>query len=112
MPLYATFQNRNFTMPVIYIAPGALLFLIEKDVPVQIRLKTDGEFDVVTSEPANEGAFDASDQDGITVYIDKRIGLASDRQIVIELKNGLFGRSLAARVTPLATGPGFMGTHQ
>jgi hypothetical protein len=99
-------------MPVIYIEPGALLFIIEKDVPIHIRLKSDGEFDVVTSKPANEGAFNAADQDGITVYLDKRIGLASDRQIVIELKNGLFGRSLAARVTPLTTGPGFMGTHQ
>lgn len=99
-------------MPVIYIEPGALLFISEKDAPIQIRLKSDGNLDVVTSIPANEGAFDAAEQDGITVYIDKRIGLASDRQIVIELKNGLFGRSLAARVTPLTTGPGFMGTHQ
>lgn len=99
-------------MPVIYIEPGALLFIIEKDVPLQIRLKSDDKFDVVTSKPGSEDAFDATEQDGITVYIDKKIGLASDRQIVIELKNGLFGRSLAARVTPLTTGPGFMGTHQ
>jgi hypothetical protein len=99
-------------MPVIYIEPGALLFIIEKDVPLQIRLKSDGEFDVAMSKPGNEVGFEATDQDGITIYTDKRIGLASDRQIVIELKNGLFGRSLSARVAPLTTGPGFMGTHQ
>ncbi|TVQ07869.1 MAG: hypothetical protein EA364_16335 [Balneolaceae bacterium] len=102
----------EFNMPVIYLEPGALLFITEKDVPVQIRLKSDGEFDVVLTKPADESAFEVVEQDGITIYIDKKIGLASDRQIVIDLKNGLFGRSLAARVTPLTTGPGFMGTHQ
>jgi hypothetical protein len=99
-------------MPVIYIEQGALFYITEKDVPVQIRLKSDGEFDVVLSKPADESAFDAAEQDGITIYIDKKIGLASDRQILIDLKNGLFGRSLVARVTPLTTGPGFMGTRQ
>ncbi|MFU8860448.1 MAG: hypothetical protein ACNA8K_08485 [Cyclonatronaceae bacterium] len=99
-------------MPVIYIEPGALLYVTEKNVHVQIRLKADGQLDVVTTKPSDTTAFDVSEQDGITVYTDRRIGLASDRQIVISLKKGLLGRSLHARVTPLTTGPGFMGTHQ
>ena len=99
-------------MPVIYIEPGALLFITEKNVPVQIRLKSDGQLDVLTAKPSGTDAFNTVEQDGITVYIEKNIGLASDRQIVVSLKKGLLGRSLDARVTPLTTGPGFMGTRQ
>jgi hypothetical protein len=98
-------------MPLIFFEPEALLFIMEKERPVLIGLKSPGKLSASSGVPGNTSLFEKSEQDGIEVFIDKKIQLPKNSQITVSLETGLLGRKLKAQVTPRITGPGFMGTR-
>jgi hypothetical protein len=98
-------------MPVLFIEPDALFFILEKTDFIHIRIKSPGNLSVHTGLPADRSDYDTLIQDGIEIGIEKSIQIPVSKQITISLYTGLLGRKLIAAVTPLIRGPGFQGTR-
>ncbi|MCH8557797.1 MAG: hypothetical protein LAT84_08245 [Balneolia bacterium] len=99
---------------LIYLDPEALFYIMEKEQVVAVTPgseKDKPEAALVDAGSLADSDYNRNQQDGVEIYLSKKVSITHEQQLEIRLKKGWLGRKLLASVTEKQSVPGFMGTR-
>lgn len=111
---YFSIQYHTLMHLLIYLEPETLFFIMEKKQAVIVEPGSAADelsADLVDTGVPDNALFEKNEQDGVEIYVSKKVKITAEQQLEIKVKKGWLGRRLTAKITEKQTVPGFMGTR-